>query len=125
MKKAFSIRSRLRSFSYAISGIRTALASEWNMRIHVFVTICVIIAGIVFSLSLIEWIAVVFAIGMVLSLELINTAIEYCADFVSPKKHETIKKVKDISAGAVLIGAITAAAIGVLIFVPKIMACVH
>jgi diacylglycerol kinase (ATP) len=125
MHKPFSIRKRIHSFGYAISGILTAIATEWNVRIHIFAAVCVVVAGFVFSISIVEWIAVIFAIGLVLSLELINTAIEYCADFVSPEKHETIKKIKDISAGAVLVGAVTAAAIGLLIFVPKIVAYMH
>jgi diacylglycerol kinase len=124
MKEAFSIRKRIHSFGYAFSGIRKAIASEWNMRIHIFAALCVIGAGVAFSISIVEWIAIIFAIGLVISLELINTSIEYCADFVSPEKHETIKKIKDIAAGAVLIAAITSAAIGLLVFVPKIINCV-
>ncbi|MFA7044156.1 MAG: diacylglycerol kinase family protein, partial [Bacteroidales bacterium] len=70
----------------------------------------------------IEWVAVVFAIGLVLSLEAINTSMENLADFVSPEKHVWIKKIKDLSAAGVLMGAISAVIIGLIVFLPKIIA---
>jgi len=68
-----------------------------------------------------EWIAVVVAFGFVIAMEIVNSAIENIADFVSPEKHEMIKKIKDLAAAAVLIAAITAFIIGLIIFVPKIL----
>lgn len=70
-----------------------------------------------------EWIAVCMCIGMVLSAEAVNSSIEALADLVSPEYNEAIKKTKDLAAGAVLILAITAAIIGLIIFIPKIITC--
>lgn len=96
------------------------IKEEHNARIHLFATICVIIAGVFFKISLNEWIAIIFSIGLVFSLEIINSSIENIADFISPEKHEMIKKIKDLSASGVLISAITALMIGLIIFAPKI-----
>ena len=68
-----------------------------------------------------EWIGVIFSIGLVFSLEIINSSIENIADFISPEKHKMIKKIKDLSASGVLISAITALIIGLIIFIPKIL----
>ena len=120
-QEKFSIKKRLESFKYAFNGLKLLLKVEHNSRIHLFVTICVIIAGFLFCISLFEWMLIVFAIGFVFSMEIINSSIEKLADFVSPAKHETIKIVKDMAAAAVLVSAITAAIIGLIIFIPKIM----
>ena len=77
--------------------------------------------GFVFKISAGEWIAVIFCIGFVFALELINTSIENMADFVSQDYHNSIKKTKDLAAGAVLISAIAAVITGLIIFVPKII----
>ena len=84
-------------------------------------TVLVIIAGLLFHISTFEWIAVFFAIGLVLAAEAINSAIERLSDVVQPEKDDRIRDVKDISAGAVLVCAITAAIIGIIIFLPKIL----
>jgi len=119
-QERFSILKRLKSFKYAFNGLRILIKEEHNARIHLLATICVIIAGVFFKISLNEWIAIVFSIGFVFSLEIINSSIENIADFISPEKHEMIKKIKDLSASGVLIGAITALIIGLIIFMPKI-----
>ena len=79
------------------------------------------IAGFAFRISGGEWIAVVLCMGWVIALELLNSAIENIADFVSPEKHETIKKIKDLAAGAVLVGAIASAIVGMIVFLPKVI----
>jgi diacylglycerol kinase len=119
--RSVAIRKRIMSFSYAIDGMKVLFREEPNARIHLFVTICVIVAGSLFRISAIEWVAVVFAIGLVLSLEAINTSMENLADFVSPEKHICIKKIKDLSAAGVLFGTISAVIIGLIVFVPKII----
>jgi len=111
----------MQSFKYAFNGLRTLLCEEHNSWIHLFIAVCVVAAGFVFNISTLEWIAVTLCIGMVFALELVNTAIENLADFVSKEYHELIKKVKDLTAAAVLIAAIVAAIIGLIIFVPKII----
>ena len=117
----FSISKRLKSFTFAFNGFKTLIREEHNSWIHIAVTICVVIAGFLLSISFIEWVAVVLCIGLVISFELINSAIENIADFVSPQKNETIRKVKDLSAAAVLIAAICSSIVGLIIFVPKII----
>jgi undecaprenol kinase/diacylglycerol kinase (ATP) len=81
----------------------------------------VVTAGFVFKISLLEWIAVTICIGIVFTLELVNTAIENMANFVSKEYHESIKKVKDLAAAAVFVAAIAATIVGLIIFVPKII----
>ncbi len=115
------MKKRLISFKYAFNGLKILLREEVNARIHLFATICVIIAGFFFEITSIEWIAVFFAIGFVLTAETLNTAIENMADFISPEKHEKIKRIKDLSAAAVLISAITALIIGLIVFIPEII----
>ena len=117
----FSIRERLKSFGFAFNGLKILVREEHNARIHLFAVVCVIIAGVFVKISVSDWIAVVFAFGFVIVMEIVNSAIEGIADFVSPEKHEMIKKIKDLSAAAVLIAAITAFIIGLIIFVPKIL----
>lgn len=117
----FTLRKRLKSFKFAFNGIRLLITREHNAWIHCFAAICVIIAGFAFDISTTEWIAVTFAIGTVLAAEAVNSSIEAIADLVSPEYNEAIKRTKDLAAGAVLIFAISAAIVGLIIFVPKIM----
>ena len=116
----FSWKKRLESFKYAFDGLKIWIIEEHNVRIHIFIAVCVLVAGFVFGISAGEWIALVGCIGMVIALEMINSAVENLADFVSPEKHDKIKKVKDLAAGAVLIGAATAVIIGLIVFLPEI-----
>ena len=123
MKKQekFSIAARLKSFTYAFNGLKLLFQEEHNSWIHLFATVCVIVAGIWLKISLLEWVAVAFAIGLVFSGEIFNSAIEGLSDVVCPERDDRIKKVKDLAAAAVLVNAITAAVIGLLVFVPKII----
>ena len=84
-------------------------------------TILVVLAGFLFKITDVEWLAVVFAIGLVLAGEAINSAIERLSTVVQPERDDRIRDVKDISAGAVLICAITAAIIGIIVFLPKLI----
>ena len=119
--KKFSLRDRGKSFRYAFNGVRILWNEEHNFRIQLISAVLVIGAGFIFRISLNEWLAVILSIVFVLALEIINSSIENLADFVSPGKHEKIKKIKDISAAGVLIAALAALAIGLMIFLPKIL----
>ncbi len=123
MKKQdkFQIAKRLKSFTYAFNGLKVLFWEEHNSRIHLFATVCVVIAGALLKLSILEWVAVAFAVGLVFSGDIFNSAIEELADVVCPERDERIKKVKDLAAAAVLVNAITAAVIGLLVFVQKII----
>lgn len=116
----FTLRKRLRSFKFAFNGIKLLITKEHNAWIHCFAAVCTVIAGFYFDISSSEWIAVVFAIGTVLAAEAVNSSIEAIADLVSPGYNEAIKRTKDLAAGAVLILAISAAIVGLIIFIPKI-----
>jgi len=117
MKEAGKIAE---NFYYAIKGIYYTINTQGNAKIQLFFALLVILAGIFFELALQEWLIIVFIIGFVLSLETFNTALEELVNFVSPEYHKQAGLVKDIAAGAVLIGAITALLIGNIIFLPKI-----
>jgi len=117
----FTLYKRLRSFGFAFNGLKILFREEHNARIHLLAAVVVIIAGFCFHISILEWMAVVLAIGLVITMEIINSAIENMADFVSPERHEKIKKIKDLAAAGVLVSAITALIIGMIIFVPKIL----
>ncbi|MBK7182865.1 MAG: diacylglycerol kinase family protein [Bacteroidetes bacterium] len=118
--KPFSINDRIKSFGYALQGLKSFFKTQHNAWIHVAATVVVIVAGFVFKVSLMEWIALSFAIALVFISELFNTAIEFLCDKISPELDPRIKLVKDISAAAVLIAAIVAVVVGAIVFVPKV-----
>lgn len=120
----FSLRKRMKSFTYAFNGLKIVFKEEHNARIHLIVSLIVIVCGFIFQVSIIEWIIICFAIGFVICIEILNSAVENLADFVSPEYHNLIKKIKDISAAAVLISTISSIVTGILIFLPKIIYCI-
>ena len=120
----FSMKKRAISFIYAFNGIRLLFLEEHNSRIHAVAAICAIIAGILLKILIIEWIALTFAIGFVFVVEAINSSIENTADLISLEKSNKIKRIKDLSAAAVLISSLSALVIGGLIFIPKIVALI-
>ena len=111
----------INSFKYAFKGIGSSLKSERNMKIHFAMMVLVIIAGILLNISMWEWIICFILFGLVISLEMVNTAIEIVVDIVSPEYNLKAGHVKDIAAGAVLVNAIVAFIVGLLIFFPKII----
>lgn len=111
----------IKSFKYAIEGIYTGIEKEKNMKIHIFIMILVIIFGIILKINRIEWIICIIQFGFVISLELVNTAIENTVDLITLEKNPQAKIAKDVAAGSVLIAAMTAATIGLIIFIPKIL----
>lgn len=119
--KKFSFSDRLKSFVYAIRGIKHLIKFEHNAWIHLFATTLVIVLSIWLKISKMEWIAIVFTIGLVFIAEGINTAIEKLADAITIEQNENIKRAKDISAGVVLIAALTAVIIGLLILLPHLI----
>lgn len=116
------VKKLINSFKYAIQGIISSFKTERNMKIHIFIMILVIIWGIIFKISVTEWIVCTLLFALVISGELFNTAIETVVDMVMPEINEKAKLAKDISAGAVLVLAIAAVIVGLIIFVPKIIA---
>jgi len=114
----------LHSFGFAGEGIGYAIRTQANLRIHLAITVPVIIAGLWLQLAPIEWAILVVMISVVLSAELFNTALEATLDRVSREEHPLAKVGKDVAAGAVLICAIGAAVVGLLIFGPKLLAVI-
>lgn len=118
----FSIQARVRSFLFAGRGIRTMIVSQHNAWVHAVATVVVIALGLAAGLSRLEWFVLVLAIVAVWTAESINTAFEFLCDVASPEFHPLVEKAKDVAAGAVLITAIGATAIGALVFVPYVCA---
>ena len=110
-----------RSFSYSIEGLKYAYKYEQSMMIHVIATILVICANIFFQVTGIEWLITILAIGMVLSAELFNTAIEAVVDLVTLEEHPLAKIAKDCSSAATFVLACMAAIIGLVVYIPYIM----
>jgi diacylglycerol kinase len=117
----FSLKERLRSFLSAFSGIASMLKREHNFRIHIFVFLLVMIAGILLRITPSKWIMIFIVSGMVLSAECFNSAIEYLSDEVSPGYSDKIKRIKDVAAAGVLITAIISVITGLIIFIPRII----
>lgn len=108
------------SVVYALKGILTCFKSENNFKIQTVVALVVLLMGFCLELSKLEWIVIFFSIGLVLAFEIINSAIEQLCNFVHPQQNEHIGRIKDLSAGAVLIVTISSIVVGCIIFLPKI-----
>ncbi len=112
-------KSIFASFGHALDGIKASFTTEYHMIIHGYVAVCVIIAGALFQISYIEWLICLILIGMVIALELVNTAIEAVTNMITTDNNFYAKTAKDVSAGAVLVMSIISALIGLIIFLPK------
>ncbi|MBK5720526.1 diacylglycerol kinase family protein [Dysgonomonas sp. Marseille-P4677] len=119
-QKKFSIKDRLLTFKHISNGFRVLWKEEHNARIHIITSIVVIILSFVLKLSFMEWLIILVLITLVLSLEIINSAIENICDYISPEWHQSIKKIKDLSASAVFLAAIVSVICGIIIFLPKL-----
>lgn len=108
------------SFKYAANGFKTAFRNEPNFRIHIFIGTMALLLGAFLGLSASEWITLLFTISFVLILEFWNTALEAIVNLVSPELHPKAKIAKDVSAAAVLLGAIVSIIIGMILFLPKL-----
>ncbi|MBN9524005.1 diacylglycerol kinase family protein [bacterium] len=115
-----SFSGRLRSVRYALQGIATMLRSQHNAWVHAAATAVVVPLGIALGLSAAEWCWIVVAVVAVWAAEALNTAIELLTDVASPDYHPVAGQAKDVAAGAVLITALGAAAIGLLVFGPHL-----
>ena len=108
-------------FRNAFRGITNSFKTQKSFRIHVIFAVIIYIVGIICSLDAIEWILTNTAILFVIVSELFNTSVEYVCDYIQPRYNKTIKLIKDISAGAVLIAVINAIITGYLVFMPYII----
>ena len=112
---------RLKSMGYAFKGAVKLITTEHSVMAQFSIGILLIFLGVYFNITKTEWLFQTLAIGLVLSIEGLNTAVEKIADFVHPKFHERIGFIKDIAAGAVFFAAITSIAIGIIIYLPKFL----
>ncbi|MFM7154611.1 MAG: diacylglycerol kinase family protein [Bacteroidota bacterium] len=113
-------QKRIKSFKYALNGIRLLFSSQANARIHLSVALAVVIAGFLYRISTTEWLTIILCISLVIGMEAMNTAVEWLTDLVSPEYHPLAGKVKDVAAAAVLITVIGAVVAGLIIFIPRI-----
>lgn len=111
-----------KSFGYAVEGLRHAVKTQRNFRIHVGIAALVVAVGVFLDLPLRDWAVLALTIGAVLTGELVNTIVEAVVDLASPEYHELAKVAKDVAAGTVLVMALTAISVGLLILGPPLWA---
>lgn len=114
------MRKRLQSIGFAIKGLRTVFRQEKNFQIQTVVALIVFVLMMVTPLTSFERIILILLVALVLLLEITNTALEYTLDIFRPRVHPTVGIVKDIMAGAVLVGTLAAVTIGCIIFLPYV-----
>ncbi len=114
------INTRIKSITFAFKGAIYLIRTEASIQVQFVIAILVTGLGLYFNISKIEWFVQILAIGLVLSIEGVNTAIEALADFIHPEHNNKIGLIKDISAGAVFIASFFAIIVGLIIYIPKI-----
>lgn len=120
-KSEKGIKKFINSFKYPISGLRYAYKNEQNLEVDIGIAVLVVILGFLFKISVSEWAILTITVGLVISFELINTALEAVVDLITDKYHPLAKVAKDTSAAAVLVLAIVSIIEGLIIFLPKII----
>jgi len=123
-KKRFSIVARLKSTNHAMRGLSLFMKTTHNAWVHFFFAILAVYLGFTLCISSIEWVMLVLTIGIVILFEIINTAIEIDIDLTSPTYHPYARDTKDVAAGAVLVSVLMAGIVGLIIFLPKILALI-
>ncbi len=109
------------SFGYAVSGLFYCFRTQRNFRIHLSIAIIAGITGLLFGLSSAEWAVLAVTVVLVLTAEMVNTMVEALVDLVTVRYHPLAKVAKDVAAGIVLLTATGAVAVGLLIFLPKLL----
>lgn len=117
--KKLKSKNVFQSFKYAFSGLKYGFINTKNLHIDLIFIVAVIICGFVFKIHFVEWAILLGCISLVVSLELVNTAIEEVVNLASPDIHPLAKASKDVAAGAVLFSAIMTSIVGIIIFLPK------
>ncbi|MBP2832863.1 diacylglycerol kinase family protein [Aquimarina sp. U1-2] len=119
-KIAKFVAGRLRGCGYAFKGALLLIKTEPSIQVQTGIAIIMTVLGFYYNITPGEWMLQIFAIGLVMSMEGVNTAIEAIADFIHPDFHNKIGFIKDVAAGAVFIAAVTAMIIGIIIYIPYI-----
>jgi diacylglycerol kinase len=112
----------LESFRFAFAGLGNTLRTQRNARIHVSIAVVVLVLGAVLGLEAIEWAVIALTVGFVFVAELFNTVVEAVVDLVTEEYHPLAKQAKDVAAGAVLVSALAAVAVGILVLGPPLLA---
>jgi len=120
-RKKKKSRNLIDSFKYAFEGLFFGLKTIKNIRIHLLFTFLVVVGGIFFKISVVEWLVSLLFIALVISLELMNTAVEETVNIAMPNIHPVAKVAKDVAASSVLVAAIIAFIAGFIIFLPKVI----
>lgn len=121
-KKDNFIVNRIKSIGFAIKGILILIKTENSIKTQIAISLLITICGFIFDISPTEWALQTISIGVVLTAEAINTAVEKIANFIHPDYNKNIGIIKDVAAGAVAFAAITAAIVSLLIYIPKLIA---
>lgn len=122
-RKTGRTSSMIESFYHAFTGIIQGLKEQRNLRIHLVISAVVIFLGVFLKVDAFSWLALTLSIGLVIGAELLNTAIEHVVDLTAGGEyHPAARKAKDTAAAAVLITALTAFAVGVMVFLPRLCA---
>lgn len=117
----FSFKKRIKSFVYALAGIRSFFLAEQNAWLHLLATILVVVLAWWTDVSRGEWLAILLVVGLVWITEIINSCIERLVDLVSPGYNKQAKQIKDMAAAAVLAAAVIALVTGLYIFIPYLI----
>ncbi|QBA64049.1 diacylglycerol kinase [Muriicola soli] len=120
MAEESMFKNRLKGFVYALKGAILLLRTESSIQVQFILALVMTAAGFYFDISAVEWMLQILAIGLVMGVEGVNTAIEKLSDYIQPNHDPKIGFVKDISAGAVMFVAIASVIIGLIIYLPKI-----
>ncbi len=115
------LRAHKVSFEHAFDGFIHNVRTQPNFRFHLIATICVVLMGIYFSISTMEWLVLVFTVNMVLVAEMLNTAIESIVDLITLERREDARVAKDVSSAMVLVSAFMATIVGLIVFLPKLL----
>ena len=114
------IRRLLKSYTYAVRGLIKTFREEQNLKIQTLASLLVLVLGIYFRLSRIEWAVLTLVISLVLIAEITNSAVERITDVLKPRINTYVKEIKDIMAAAVLLSSIAAIIVGAIIFIPYV-----
>ena len=119
-KKVGFLKGRWKSLGYAVRGAGHLIRTEHSIMVQLAIGVMVSLAGFYFELTTWEWALQVFAIGLVLASEGLNTAIEKLCDFIQPEWDPRIGRIKDVAAGGVTFAALAAIVVGMIIYLPKV-----
>lgn len=113
------LKNRIKGIGIACKGAYLLVTTEASIKVEAGIAVLVTLAGIYVGLTPAEWMLQTLTIGLIISVEGLNTAVEKTVDFMHPQHNEKIGFIKDISAGAVFITALAGIAVGCIIYIPK------